>query len=145
MAEGALSTASAEEIYRINKLSPFAELIGLKIDKLAENYCRLKLFLEDKCINYSGIIHGGVIATMSDTCMGIALRTVGLKPLTAELTINFLSSPRAGDELTAEGRIIHRGSTLIITECTVKKSYDNTDVARGRGIFVSHRLLASGE
>lgn len=144
MVEGSLSSAYAEEISRINKLSPFAELVGLKIDKLAENYCRLKLLLEEKCVNYSGIIHGGVIATMSDTCMGITLRTVGLKPLTAELTINFLSSPRVGDELTAEGWIIHRGNTLILTECRIKSS-DNIDVARGRGIFVSRRLLKSGE
>jgi|GEM_PF-522721 len=133
-----------EEISLINKLSPFAELIGIRIDRLAENYCCLKLLLEEKCVNYNGGIHGGVIATLSDTCMGVALRTIGLKPLTAELTVNYLSAPHVGHELTAEGWIIHRGNTIVLTECTVK-SDDNKDVARGRGIFVSRGLLASGE
>lgn len=144
MEEASLPPTYAEEISRINKLSPFAELIGIRIDKLADNYCSLKLLLADKCINYNGGIHGGVIATLSDTCMGVALRTVGLKPLTAELTVNYLSAPRVGDELTAEGWIIHRGGTIVLTECTIK-SDNSKDVARGRGIFVSRSLLASGE
>ncbi len=134
----------SEEISRINKLSPFAELIGIKIDKLAENYCRLKLLLEEKCINYNGGIHGGVIATLSDTCMGVALRTVGLKPLTAELTVNYLSPPRVGTELTAEGWIIHRGKTIILAECAIK-SDDSINVAKSRGIFVNRGTLKRGE
>lgn len=136
MEDSLLPPTRSGEVLNIKKLSPFAELIGLRIDRLAENYCRLKLLLDDKCINYNGNIHGGVIATMSDTCMGVALRTVGLKPLTAELTVNYLSTPRIGDELTAEGRINHRGNTIILTECTIKSS-DNKDIAKGRGIFVS--------
>lgn len=140
MGDSSPTPTRSREMLKIEKLSPFAELIGLKIDKLAENYCRLKLLLDDKCINYNGNIHGGVIATMADTCMGVALRTVGLKPLTAELTVNYLSPPRVGDELTAEGWINHRGNTIILTECTIK-SRDDTDIAKGNGIFVSSRLL----
>lgn len=136
MVEGSLADTYADDIFRIKKLSPFAELIGIKIDRLEENYCRLKLLLEEKCINYNGGIHGGVIATLSDTCMGVALRTVSLKPLTAELTVNYLSPPRVGDELTAEGWIIHRGKTIILTECIIKSDH-GLDIAKGRGIFVN--------
>jgi acyl-CoA thioesterase len=136
MEDGKTPPSYVEEISSKIKLSPFPELIGIKIDRLQENYCRLKLLLDEKCINYNGGIHGGVIATMSDTCMGIALRTVGLKPLTAELTVNYLNPPPVGDEITAEGWISHRGNTIIHTECIVKSS-DNIDIAKGRGIFVS--------
>lgn len=130
--EGFVPSAYAEEIF----LSPFAHLIGLKIDRLAENYCRLSLLLDEKCTNYFGGIHGGVLATLADNCMGVALRTVGLQPMTVELTVNYLSQPGVGDELTAEGWIIHRGKTIVLTECTIK-SRDLKKVAMGKGVFIS--------
>ena len=130
--EGSVPSAYAAEIF----LSPFANLIGLKIDRLAENYCRLSLLLDEKCTNYFGGIHGGVLAALADNCMGAALRTVGLQPITVELTVNYLSQPGVGDELTAEGWISHRGSTIVLTECTIK-SGDLKKVAMGKGVFLS--------
>jgi acyl-CoA thioesterase len=101
-------------------MSPFAEWVGIKIDRLAESYCRLSLLLDDKCKNYTEGIHGGVLATIADTCMGGAVRSLGLQAVTAELTVNYLGKPSVGDELTAEGWIVHRGSTIILTVCIPK-------------------------
>ncbi|BAF59690.1 MAG: PaaI family thioesterase [Pelotomaculum sp.] len=126
-------SARIEEILRHYK-SPFADMIGIRIDRLAESYCKLRLLLEEKCLNSFGLVHGGVLATMADMCMGVALRTAGLKSLTVELTVNFLSKPDTGDELTAEGWIVYRGNTIALTECIIKSGNDK-DVARGRGIF----------
>jgi len=131
-ADNFVPSVDAKEIY----LSAFADLIGLKIDKLAENYCRLSLLLDEKCTNYFGGIHGGVLATLADNCMGVALRTVGLRPITIELTVNYLSQPSVGDQLTAEGRIIHRGNTIVLTECTMT-SGGLKKVAVGKGVFLN--------
>ncbi len=142
---GNISTsANVEEIFRQYRMSPFAEWVGIKIDSLAEGYCRLSLLLEDKCKNYTDGIHGGVLATMADTCMGGAVRSLGLQAVTAELTVNYLGKPSVGDELTAEGRIVHRGSTIILTECIIK-SGSHKNICSGRGIFVSRVLPAGGK
>lgn len=142
--EGSVPSVYIEEIFRLyhkNK-SPFADMVGIKIDRLAENYCRLRLLLEEKCTNSYGIIHGGVVATMADMCMGVAVRTIALRPVTAELTVNYLSMPNVGDELIAEGWIVHRGNTIVLTECTVK-SGDLKNVARGKGMFINREHLVN--
>ena len=137
------SSAKVEEIFRQYRMSPFAEWVGIKIDRLAESYCRLSLLLDDKCKNYTEGIHGGVLATIADTCMGGAVRSLGLQAVTSELTVNYLGKPSVGDELTAEGWIVHSGSTIILTECIIKSGNDK-NICSGRGIFVSRMLPAGG-
>jgi len=142
--EGSVPSTYIEEIFRLynkNK-SPFIDMVGIRIDRVAENYCRLRLLLEEKCTNSYGIIHGGVVATLADTCMGIAVRTIALRPVTAELTVNYLSKPSVGDELTAEGWVVHRGGTIVLTECTIK-SRDLKNVARGKGMFINRKHLVN--
>lgn len=132
--------AAAAQVAEVT-LSPFAELIGIKIDKIAKNYCRLSLKLTEKFTNYFGGIHGGVLAALADNCMGMALRSAGLHPVTVELTVNYMSKPEVGDKLTAEGLIIHKGNTIILTECIIKAG-DLKNVARGKGVFLNRGQLA---
>lgn len=138
--EGLAAPAEVEEVF----LSPFAELIGVRIDRLAKNYCRLSLVLDERCTNYYGGIHGGVIAALADNCMGMVLRSAGLRPITVELTVNYMSNPDVGDRITAEGLIIHQGKTIVLAECIIK-SDDLKNVARGKGLFLNRGPLASGK
>lgn len=142
--KGYLPPSYVEEIVRLHNLNPFAALLGMKIDGLAEGYCRIYLPAEKKTTNPYGCVHGGVLATLADTSMGIALRTVGLQPVTAELTVNYLGQCRTGDELIAEGRIVHRGNTLILTESVVKTGGDKI-AALAKGVFMSLGLLLNNE
>jgi acyl-CoA thioesterase len=125
-------------------LNPFANLIGIKIDRLANNYCRLSLVLDEKCLNYYGGVHGGVLATLADNCMGMALRGAGIQPITVELTVNYLRQPEIDDLLMAEGLIIHRGNTIVLAECAIK-SRDLQIVARGKGVFLNRGIRVNGK
>jgi len=120
-------------------VSPFASLVGIKIDRLAKNYCRLSLLLDEKCSNYYGGVHGGVLATLADNCMGIALRGAGLQPITVELTVNYLSRPNIDDVLIAEGLIVHQGNSIVLAECAIK-TLDLKIVARGKGVFLNRKI-----
>lgn len=140
--EGYLPPQYVEEIVRLHRINPFAALLGIAIDGLAEGYCRLRFPVETNSTNPYGGVHGGVFASLADISMGIALRTVGLQPVTAELTVNYLGQSHSGDELVAEGRVVHRGNTIILTECTVKSGGDKM-TAMARGVFMSRGLLLS--
>jgi acyl-CoA thioesterase len=142
--EGLISPSYVDEIVRLHNINPFAVLLGIKIDGLAKGYCRLLLSAEEKCTNPYGGLHGGVFATLADISMGIALRTVGLQPVTAELTVNYLGQTGAGEILITEGRVIHRGNTLILTESTVKSS-DGRILAMAKGVFMSRGPLLNVE
>ena len=125
-------SVQAEEV----SLSPFAELIGIKIEKMAKNYCCLSLKLNEKFTNYFGGIHGGVLAALADNCMGMALRSAGLQPVTVEITVNYMNMPEVGNKLSAEGLIIHRGNTIILAECIIKTG-ELKNVARAKGVFLN--------
>ncbi|MFX4261859.1 PaaI family thioesterase [Pelotomaculum propionicicum] len=138
--EGPAAPAEVQEV----SLSPFAEFIGARIDRVAKNYCRLSLVLDERCTNYYGGTHGGVIAALADNCMGMALRSAGLRPVTVELTVNYMSNPDVGEKITAEGLIIHQGNTIVLAECIIK-SGDLKNVARGKGVFLNRGPLAGGK
>jgi len=67
------------------------------------------------------IVHGGVIFTLADTAMSMALISVlpvGTRFGTLEAKINFLLPVRTG-ELLAEGKIVHKGRSTAVLEATV--------------------------
>jgi uncharacterized protein (TIGR00369 family) len=68
-----------------------------------------------------GTIHGGVLCDLADAAMGLAYAST-LAPdesfTTLELKINFLR-PVWRATLTAEGRVVTRGRTVGLVECSV--------------------------
>ena len=81
-------------------------------------------------VNLQGLVHGGMIATLADTAMGLAVRTVlepGRRHVTVQLGIEFLSPGR-------RGRIVARGRTVKVGR---QLGFAEADVVDGRG-----RLLA---
>lgn len=72
-------------------------------------------------LNLQGLVHGGILATLADTAMGLAVRTVlqpGRRHVTVQLGVAFLSPGRAG-RIVALGRSVKIGSQLGFAEADV--------------------------
>ncbi|MES0881608.1 PaaI family thioesterase [Roseibium sp. SCP14] len=95
---------------------------------------RMKEFSEGKALfsglpandflNPQGTVHGGWISTLIDTALSCAVHTA-LKPgefyTTTSLTVNMVRPLLAdGNEVTCEGRVVHRGSRLATAEGELK-------------------------
>ena len=52
------------------RLRGFNTLVGYRIAEWREDFARLELAIEDKHLNRSGFLHGGVLATMLDVTLG---------------------------------------------------------------------------
>jgi uncharacterized protein (TIGR00369 family) len=81
-------------------------------------------------VNLQGLVHGGMLATLADTAMGLAVRTTlgsGRRHVTVQLGIEFLSPGR-------RGRIVARGRTVKVGR---QLGFAGADVVDERG-----RLLA---
>ncbi len=85
--------------------------------------------------NLTGVVHGGVVASLLDSCMGSAVHTTlapGSRYTTADLQVRFL---RAMSEQTgrvlAEGRVLHRGSRTATAEGRVFAEADESLIAHG--------------
>lgn len=67
-------------------------------------------------LNPSGTVHGGVAATLLDSCMGLAVRTMlpkGVGSTTLEFKISFLRPVTPGLELLrAEGKVLMAGRRI---------------------------------
>ncbi|MDQ6438003.1 PaaI family thioesterase [Mesorhizobium sp. LHD-90] len=75
-------------------------------------------------LNPLGGVHGGWTATIMDSALACAVHTTleaGEAYTTAEFKVNFLRpiTPKTG-EVVCEGRVVHRGRTLAVSEATLK-------------------------
>jgi uncharacterized protein (TIGR00369 family) len=78
----------------------------------------------ERHLNPLGSVHGGFAATLLDSALGCAVHTTMAKGeayTTAEFKVNLTRpiTPKTG-EVVCEGRVIHRGRTLAVSEATLK-------------------------
>jgi uncharacterized protein (TIGR00369 family) len=70
-------------------------------------------------------MHGGAIASLIDSAGGLAARTLTHPAIvtTVEFKVNFLAPIRRG-EVSAEGRVVHRGRRTAVSEVEVRDEAD---------------------
>ena len=96
-------------------------LLGMKIVAAESGIGRVSIQIDERLMHPQQIVHGGVIFTLADTAMSMALISVlpaGTRFGTLEAKINFLLPVRTG-ELLAEGKIVHKGRSTAVLEVTV--------------------------
>jgi acyl-CoA thioesterase len=110
------------------------EFFGINVKYLAEGRAVGVLTVKEEHSNSQGISHGGMTAALVDTVMGIAIFTLNRRVVTLEMNLNYLAPVRAGDTLTAEARVVHRGSNTAVSEAEVYNDRKEL-VAKSRGTF----------
>jgi len=101
--------------------SPFHAGSGMVLERIGDGEVDVALELRRDHLNLQGTAHGGVLATLADTAMGLAYRTV-LEPntdhLTSTLSIAFLAAGGSG-RVVAKGRVLRRGRRFGYAEADV--------------------------
>ena len=106
-------------------------LLGMKIISAEAGTGRVGITVDERLMHPQQIVHGGVIFTLADTAMSMALLPLlpqGTPFGTVEAKINFLLPVRAG-ELLAEGTVVHMGRSTAVTEATVYNIVDGEQKA----------------
>jgi len=115
--------------------NPFIALLGVEIVDIKEGEVVVRLpEVKPEHTNSFGAGHGGALATLADTAMGQACTSTGKKSVTLELNINFIKSARAGNCLTATGKVVHNGNSTMIAEAEIRNEHDQL-IAKSRGTF----------
>jgi acyl-CoA thioesterase len=105
---------------RMNK-APYFQLLGMKVVELDKGYARLVVPVEERMNSILGGLHGGVLSSLSDSAVAMALFTIiepGQKPVTVELNINYLK-PVQGDQAIAEAHIVSHGRTIAVGDVDI--------------------------
>jgi uncharacterized protein (TIGR00369 family) len=133
---------SDESIDPIEKTG-FANLVGYRLVHWSEGEAHLALDLDDRHMNRSGVMHGGVLTTLIDTACGY----VGCycphpgrvrRAMTLQLESQFLSPGRNGTRVVARARQVGGGRSVFFAECEVRDEA-GTAVGRGSGVFKYRR------
>jgi uncharacterized protein (TIGR00369 family) len=101
--------------------SAFYRWAGVELIDAAPGRVEIALEAGPHHLNLQGLVHGGIIATLADTAMGLAVRTVlqpGRRHVTVQLGVEFLSPGRPG-RIVAHGRSVKVGSQLGFAEADV--------------------------
>jgi uncharacterized protein (TIGR00369 family) len=98
-----------EELDPLRPPSGFADLLGYRLTRWVENEAEVALAVEPRHLNRSGVLHGGVMATLIDAACGfagcfIADRTRRRRAFTLALTTQFIGTVRAGDSVVCVAR-----------------------------------------
>ena len=120
----------------IQKQSAFVKLLGLSIEKLENVFCHSRLQIREEFLNKRKIVHGGVIYSMADISMGVAVYSTLKKDeetATVEIKINYLK-PANKKVLECEARVIQRGKQIAVIEADVKS--EENIIAKAIGTFL---------
>jgi len=112
---------------------PIAALLGMEVEQVGDGFATFVLEPDERMLNPIGSIHGGIAATLLDSCMGCAVHTtlpVGAGYTTAQLNLHYLRSMQPGmGAVRAIGTVLHRGR---------RQSTAEAKLVDGRGRLLAH-------
>ena len=107
-------------------LNTIAKTLGYDITEAQSGRVVVTAEPKDTHLNPAGTVHGGLAATMLDSCMGLAIQSTlekGVGSTTLEFKISFVRpiTPETGP-IKAEGTVINRGRRIGTAEGRVTDS-----------------------
>ncbi|WP_193608410.1 hotdog fold thioesterase [Nocardioides lijunqiniae] len=100
----------------------FTALVGAPAPTTQDGEARLEMEVDDRHLNPAGAVHGGLLATLVDTTMGAAVRSVadGEGAATSQLSVTYLRPGRPG-RLVVTASVRKRGESLTVCEADVEQ------------------------
>jgi uncharacterized protein (TIGR00369 family) len=112
---------------------PIAELLGFRLIEVARGRAVFAMEPAEWMYNPIGSVHGGVAATILDSCMGCAVHSTlpaGVRWTTSDLQVRYIRAMSAETgRVLAEGRVIHAGGRTATAEGRLVAEADGTLIA----------------
>jgi uncharacterized protein (TIGR00369 family) len=99
---------------------PVGAMMGFEIVEVERGRAVFAVTPQEWHYNPIGSVHGGVVATLLDSCMGCAVHTLldaGVGYTTTDLQVRYVRAIAAGPgRILAEGTVVHAGRRLATAE-----------------------------
>jgi uncharacterized protein (TIGR00369 family) len=110
----------------------FPGLLGIVVDDVRTDYCRMLLPIRRELLQGAGIVHGGVLASLLDAvvvpAVGSTMHT-SVRFATVDLHVQYLSA-LVDEDAVAEGWVVKRGRRTAFCESEVRGARSGRLVAR---------------
>lgn len=119
-----ITAEQKERAARVLRELPFSKLIGMQLVDLRMDQAVISIAMRDDLRQPSGVLHGGVTATLIDTAMAFAVRT-RLEPdaatATIDLTVHYLRPLLEGSAICT-AKVVRAGKRIFTVEADVENS-----------------------
>ncbi len=93
----------------------FPQVVGLEVEEIRTDYCRMRLPYRPENQQPAGVVHGGAVATLIDSVVVPAIGQAydaETAFMTVAMNINFVGAVRQADAV-AEGWVTRRGRSTV--------------------------------
>lgn len=109
-----------------------ADGLGLVFSSNGDNRIIASCFVGEAYQGYSGVVQGGIIATILDSAMTNCLFTKGIEAMTVRLNVQYHAPVLVGEPLTVEARLVRQRGRLYELEASLTQSGSLKASADGR-------------
>ncbi|HUS41518.1 MAG TPA: PaaI family thioesterase [Ilumatobacteraceae bacterium] len=93
-------------------------LLGLEVEEVRIDYCRMRLPFKPELLQPGGVVHGGAIASLMDAVLVPAVGSVLSRDdrySTVDLHVQYIGAVR-DEDVVAEGWVTKRGRSVVFCE-----------------------------
>jgi uncharacterized protein (TIGR00369 family) len=106
------------ELEAVIELTPFAKLLGARLDAYGEGRASLGVPLRSDLKMHLDFAHGAVVGFLADSACAWAAASVVGNVVTAEYKLNLLA-PGVGEALRAEGEVVKVSGRMVVCRADV--------------------------
>jgi uncharacterized protein (TIGR00369 family) len=120
--------------------------MGFRLVSLSDTEAVFEADVDAGMHNPTGVLHGGVVAGLADSAMGILMGSLvpdGLTCANSDLHVRFLR-PTSSGKLTAKAHVVRQGRTVSMLECDVSDG-EGRLVGRASTTFLVFRARESAK